>query len=362
MLSLLNKSRIIYPLIFVILASFSVPSEAARKKKKPKKPKFWQMVTFNAQLEIRYDDNVINYSDDDLDLYAGGESESKFSIDSEDDWIFVPRISARIKGNLIAGHTAWLEPFFRYDYYSRNDIRRFYKIGLNGRHYLFPSGYVEAEYSIIPDYYYRNQYYEEGSGVGTYLEANFLKHYLKLEYGMNLIPSLKGDVSYRYEHKTFNEEFSERDLSKNGLRLDGIWRATDWIKFWVFYGLERAKAKGADNPDLYVKDVSYDAWDILFGMRHYSGFLKKFNPEFVTTFKYRRIKYQTAKYVDDYRIGRKDSNYYFRIGMAGRLVAKIRVELDYNLISKRVTLFDTSKEGQLEFDSNSVSFTLSRSL
>jgi hypothetical protein len=361
MLNLINKSKSIFLLITVIFISFFLSADAVAKKKRSKRPKFLQMVTFNAQLEIKYDDNIINYSDDDLDLYAGGARESKFPIESEDDWIYTPRIEARIKGTLLGGHTAWLETFFRYNYYSHNDIRRFYKLGISGRHYLFPSGYVEAEYSLIPDYYYRNQLYEVEPGNDTYLEASFLKHYLKLEYGMNLKPYLKGDISYRHEKKSFNEEFSERDLSVNGLRLDGIWRATDWIKFWAFYGLERAKAKGADFESLDVKDVSYDAWDILFGIRYYGDFLKKYRPEFVTTFKYRRIKYQTLKYTQDYWFGRKDSNYYLRIGVAGRLPARVRVELDYNLAAKRAALLDTSKEGQLEYDSNSISLTLNRS-
>jgi hypothetical protein len=344
----------------VILFLFSVPADAARKKKRPRKSKFSQVVMFNADLEIRYDDNIINYSDDDLDLYAGGANESKFSIDSKDDWILIPRLEARIRGKLIKGHTAWLEPSFRYYYYTRNDIRRYFRLGLIGRHYLFRSGYLEAEYSYIPDYYYRNQYYTDDSGVSTYLEANFSKHYLKFEFGMNLKPSLKGDISYRYQSKEFTEEFNERDLSVNGIRLDGVWTAAKWIKLWGYYGLERAEARGADIPNPDIKDVSYDAWDMTFGARYYSGILKKFKPEFVTTFKFRQIKYQTVKYLDIYRFGRKDNNYYFRIGVALQLPEKIRLEMDYNSVAKRSDIIDLSVKGLLEYDSNSVSFRIRR--
>jgi len=344
----------------VIFLLLSIPADAGKKKRRPKKSKLSRAVMFNAYLEIKYDDNIINYSDDDLDLYAGGESESKFSIESRDDWIFIPRLKARIRGRLLGGHTAWLEPSFRYYYYARNDIRRYFRLGLIGRHYLFRSGYVEAEYSVIPDYYYRNQFYRDESGTGTYLKANFSKHYLKFEFGMNLKPSLKGDISYRYQNKTFNEEFGERDLSVNGIRLDGIWTASKRFKFWGYYGLERAEAKGADIPDLDIKDVSFDAWDITFGARYYSGILKKYKPEFVTSFKYRQIKYQTIKYRDIYRFGREDNNYYFRVGVAGQLPGKARIEVDYNLVAKRVTLLDTSKEGLLEYDSNSVSLKIRR--
>jgi hypothetical protein len=359
-MSLSLKPRTIAVLSLVLLFSLSVSAFSAKKKKRKAKSFFGEVVTFNASLDIIYDDNIINYSDDDLDLYAGGASESKFAIESKDDWIFTPDIEARIKGKFIGGHTAWLEPSFSYYYYARNDIRRYSKLGLAGRHYFIRSGYVEAEYSFIPDYYYRNEFYRDPAGNDKYIEASFFKHYLKLEVGKDLTPTIKGDVSYRFQHKTFNKAFSERDLTVNGLRLDGIWRPIEWIKFWAYYGLERAEAKGADNPDLNVKDVSYDAWDITFGARYYAQFLRKIRPEFVSTFEYRQIRYQTIKYVDVYRFGREDSNYYFKIGVAGKMPFRIRAEIDYNLAAKRASVEDPAARGLLEYDSNSVSTRLSR--
>jgi hypothetical protein len=245
----------------------SAPSFAAKQKKRAKKSRFSEIVSFDVKLDVTYDDNVINYSDDDLDLYSGDPDSSKFAIDSEDDFVFIPEIRIRLKGNFIKGHTAWLQPSFRYYYYARNDIRRYARLGIIGRHYVGPGLYGEIEYAYLPDYYYRNQYYVDESGAGSYIEANFSKHYLKFEIGKDLTSTFKADVSYRYRNKTFNEEFSERDLTTNGIRVDGIWRATRRFKFWGYYGLERATAKGADIEDLNVKDVSYDAWDVTLGVR-----------------------------------------------------------------------------------------------
>ena len=352
------RFAVILSLIFIL--AFPVSSFAAKKKKRKAKPWFSEMVSFDARLDITYDDNIINYSDDDLDLYTGGTKDSKFAIESKDDWIITPRLSARIKGKLIKDHTAWLEPSFNYYYYARNEVRRYSRLGLVGRHYIMRSAYAEIEYAYIPDYYYRNEYFRDPADSNRYLEASFSKHYLKFEVGKDLTPDLKGDVSYRYQHKTFNKEFSERDLSVNGLRLDGIWKATDWIKLWTYYGFERAKAKGADNPDLDVIDVSYDAWDITFGARYYASFMTKIKPEFVSTFKYRQIRYQTIKYGDIYRFGREDSNYYFRLGAACRLPAKVRFEIDYNLVSKRASVDDPDIQNLLDYNSNSIGIRLSR--
>lgn len=360
MMRLTGNSKAVVFISALLLICVASPAFAARKKKRDKKSKFSEMVSFDVRLDITYDDNVINYSDDDLDLYEGDPQASKFAIDSEDDFAFVPDLRMRIKGNLIKGHTAWLEPSFRYYYYARNDVRRYSRLGVIGRHYVAPGTYAELEYAYLPDYYYRNQYYIDATGTGNYLEANFSKHYLKFEIGRDLTKTIKADISYRYQYKAFNEEFSERDLNTNGIRIDGIWRATSRFKFWGYYGLERAKARGADTENLNVKDVSYDAWDMTLGVRYYSTVLRSLRPEVVATFKFREIKYQTTKYIDVYRFGRTDHNYYVRTGLAGRLPAKVRMEIDYNFIAKRVDLLDTSKEGQLEYESNSVTFGLSR--
>lgn len=339
--------------LFLILLLWS-PADA-QKKKKSIEPRKQQILFLDVRLELTYDDNIINYSDADLDLYGDDGRPDKFAIESKDDWIITSRIKSRLKGKFISGRTAWIDLNFNNYFYSRNEVRRFKKYGLSVRQYFRRGGYTEIEYSFIPDYYYRNQFYE-----GSYIESSFSKHFLKAEVGLNLLPSLKGDISYRFQSKTFNEEVSERDLTINGVRLDGIWKASKKFKFWAYYGLERAIAKGADDPDPDIKDVSYDAWVITLGSRHYSPYLRKLKPQLVVSFQYREIKFQTIKYRDEYRFNRRDSNYEFRIGTAWQLPYTIVLDIDYKLQAKRLDLFYPSAKSLLEYDSNSISFELKR--
>ncbi len=327
----------------------------AKKKKKSDKSRRQQIFFFDVRLELTYDDNIINYSDADLDLYGDDARPDKFAIESKDDWIITSRFESRLRGKFISGRTAWLDLNFNNYFYVRNEVRRYRKYGLSGRQYFMRGGYAEIEYSYIPDYYYRNQFYG-----GSYIEASFAKHFVKAEAGFNLLPSLKGDVSYRFQSKTFNEQVRERDLTINGVRLDGIWKASKKFKFWAFYGLERAIARGADDPDPDIKDVSYDAWELTLGSRHYSPYLRKLSPQLVVSFQYRRIKFQTTKYRDIYRFGRQDSNYEFRIGTAWQLPYMIGLDIDYKLQAKRSDLFYPSVKNLLEYDSNSISFELKR--
>lgn len=339
----------------LILVLFAWSPACAQKEKKPAKPRKQQILFFDVRLELTYDDNIINYSDADLDLYVDDARPDKFAIVSKDDWLITSRLKMRLKGKFISGRTAWIDLNFNNYFYSRNKVRRYQKYGLSVRQYFKRGGYTEIEYSFIPDYYYRNQFYE-----GTYIEASFSKHFLKAEVGLDLLPSLKGDISYRFQSKSFNKEVRERDLTINGVRLDGIWRASKKFKFWAYYGLERATARGADDPDPDIRDVSYDAWGLTLGSRHYSPYLRKLKPQLVVSFQYREIKFQTIKYRDEYRFNRRDSNYEFRIGTAWQLPFTIGLDIDYKLQAKRSDLFYPSAKSLLEYDSNSISFELKR--
>lgn len=338
----------------LILALLVWSPASAQKRKKSAKPRSQQIFFLDVRLELTYDDNIINYSDADLDLYSDDARPDKFLIESEDDWIMTSRIESRFKGKFISGRTAWLDLNFNNYFYVRNEVRRYQKYGLSGRQYFMRGGYAEIEYSYIPDYYYRNLY------NGAYIAASFSKHFLKAEVGLNLLPSLKGDISYRFQSKTFNEEVRERDLTVNGVRLDGIWKASKKFKFWVYYGLERAIARGADDPDPDIKDVSYDSWELTLGSRHYSPYLRKLKPQLVLSFQYKKIKFQTNKYRDEYRFLRRDSNYEFRIGTAWQLPFTVRLDIDYKLQAKRTDLYYPSVKSLLEYDSNSISFELKR--
>jgi len=349
------KSAVLIILAAAMTIAVLAPSAEAKRKKKPKKQKKEKILFIGTDLKFTYDNNIINYSDADLDLYDTGGDTSKFAIESKDDFIISPKVDIRLKGNFIAHHTAWIGTNITYYYYVQNEIRRFQKYSLFARQYVGNGKYLEAEYAYIPDYYYRNQFYQ-----GTFVEASFSKHYLKFEAGAQLFPSLNTTLAYRRQMKYFNAEVSERDLTVNGVRAEGVWRASKSLKFWLYYGFEAASAAGADNPSLDVKDVSYDAWDITLGGRYYSRLLGKLKPQLVSTLQFREITFVTNKYLDIYRFDRNDHNLQFRVGTAVQAPWKTRVDLDYVYKQKRADLPIPSLESLLNYNSYSISLTLRR--
>jgi hypothetical protein len=345
------KRSMVSCLSVVFLATLlllTLPSQAdAKRKVKHKKSKTIKYLYLDASLGISYDDNVINYSDADLNLFSNDSLQGKFAIQSKDDWIIVPQIRPRLKASFLGGQTAWVSLGFDYYNYIQNDVLRYERITLEGRQYYSSKGYGQLTYSYIPNYYYRN--YTVGRdqyGFDIFHEAKYSKHSVALETGYDFTRLISGTVIYNYQHRSFNKEFNFRSTNLNGIDLQGMWKVLPMVRIWAYYGYESSRAKGADMPDTIV-DVSYDAWDITFGARYYAPFLKKYSPELFSAFQFRNIKYQSDRPLDAYRLGRKDNNYLLRIGVACRIHHDFQAELTYSYLQKKAQLPDLYPNGNV---------------
>jgi len=326
----------------ICLAPFAHSSPQSKGQKR-----FWSI---QAEIDLSYDDNIINYSDFDLDLFESGGREEKFTIESKSDFITAPRFTLEVKPRIFRRYSSELSFTYRYRIYSKNSVKDYHFLSVRLHQSLRRYGYCEFRYYFIPEYYYRNQY---DSDLGEYQEAYFKKHSLTLEYGYYFKKYLKGAIGYSYRIKDF-DLFDERDAQYNSVYLESILRYWRSVKFWGEYRVSYSRAEGRDDPDPSVKDVSYDAWGFTLGSRVYGQHFLPYPVEFVTTFKLDRILFQTEKILDDYRLGRKDSNHEVRFGFAVSPLKKVRLELDYYYNTKGVTLTEESLADRLEYSSNEV--------
>lgn len=313
----------------------------------PGSKRFWSL---QAEVDLSYDDNIINYSDFDLDLFESGGREEKFAIGSKSDFITAPKFTLQLRPRILKRYASELSFTYRYRIYSRNSVKNYHFLSAAVHQSLRKYGYWEFRYYFIPEYYYRNQYDRD---LGEYQEAYFEKHSLSLEYGYYFKRYLKGAVWYSYRVKDF-DLFDERDAEYHSLYLESIWRYWRSVKFWGEYRVTYSRAEGRDDPDPQVKDVSYDSWGFTLGSRLYGERVVDLPLEFVTTFEYDRIMFQTEKIQDDYRLGRKDNNYQLRFGIAYSPLDEVRLELDYYYSTKSVTLAEESLADRLEYSSNEV--------
>lgn len=354
-------------LVIALLAALMVfacwaPAQAGKKKKPRGKSYAQKRITIETDLGFIYNDNILGYSDADLDLYNADSLQEKFAIESKGDWIITPSVRPRISSDLLWGRNSTLGLAFDYYFYVKNDVRRYSRFTIDGRHDLSDRFYLALAYNYIPDYYYRNQFYGGAPGIPAgYLKAAFAKQSLTAEIGFDIVKTLKGNVSYSYQHKAFNKEFNYRDLNVNGFQIQAIWRPLGPLKLWAIYGYENAAANGADMAPNVI-DVSYQAWDVTLGTRYYSRWLGGLKPQFFGTFELRNIKYQTDRYRDLFRYGREDNNYRARVGAAWRLPHDLAGEISYSFSQKRsgIPAPNQALEERLDYKVNVYTLRISR--
>jgi hypothetical protein len=373
----MKKGKLSFIIISLLLAAFIVsPASAAKKKARAKAAP--RTFVLDVSLGLTYDDNIIRYSDADLDLFSVDSLPGKFSIKSKSDWIMAPQIRPRIQGRLIGNQPATLTLGYDYFGYVRNDVRRYSRFIVELRQDFLSRGYAQISYGYVPKYYYRNLFVRHDSiGGDIYEPAHFSKNTVGVEIGYDITKTIKGSVAYQFLNKSYDKIFNYRDLTQNGFDITGIWRAAKPLKFWGIYGYENAKAKGADLPDS-VLDLSYIAWDLTFGVRHYAAFLPRFKPEFYTSFQFRRIMYQSDKPPANFgrnafQFARNDNNYLLHLGAACQVAYKLHLDADYAFSTKRSSLPDlypdthlnipqTTRqlEKMLNYSANTISLKLSR--
>jgi hypothetical protein len=374
------RTKRLHPDLRLVLALVLVAAvlSAQAAQAKPKKSKTRQEATskrsimFDVGLSVTYDDNIINYSDADLDLYDSGSSQGKFAIASKDDWIIVPRISPRLRGNLLGDQLGWIDLGFSYYGYASNDIRRYSRLSLSARQHISPELYGEISYVFIPSYYYRNYLVgQDGDGNDIFREANFSKHNILIEVGYSITRTLSAMAAYNFQNKTYNREFKFRNLNVHGLQIGGDWRPGRPLRFWGSYIFERGFAKGADMPDSLL-DVSYDSWSLTFGIRHYMNILDQIKPELFGSARLRGTLFQTDRFRQVFYYGREDANYLTRAGLAWWFPYRIRGTFEFAFAQKRAALPDIypdpgrvpettiELESKLNYKSNSITIGLSR--
>jgi len=256
-------------------------------------------------LKCTYDDNILNYSDADLDLYdsIGSTPAGKFGIDSKDDFIFSPSFGIKYKSRLL-GHTFQAGFSSIYNFNVKNDLCRYFSGTIWVREYLRKGTYLQAGLKYIPEYHYRNLLAYDGA----YREAEFSKLGADLTLYSVLAKRIAGRAYLGHERKDFGRFFDERDLKtyrfgfELNYRFSGRGRAVGGYEF----SISKSEGRGSE---AYRRDTSYDMFSFWGGLRFAADGISGKRLLVSPRLGYRLALYQTAKmtWEDRFRFGRKDT-------------------------------------------------------
>jgi hypothetical protein len=306
---------------------------------------------FNFSLGAGYDDNVLNYSDADLDQFdsLAADSSAKFAIDSKDDYIISPRAEIILKTKALK-HSLHIGFNAGYNIFSKNDIKNYGSFGFWFREYLNKKAYCQLSGSYIPNYYYRNLFLS----AGKYEKAHYDKFGLGAKFLTAIYRGFSGSVSYRYENRDFNRIFDERDLKTNNFSSELIYRSKQSFKCWGGYEFSIARAAGR-NDFTDRRDVSYDAFLFWVGSRLYFKGINDKNMNAGAMVSYKNTLFQTDKltHEDRYRFGRKDDRWSITISVNHDLNKKATIGLLVNHVNNSVDLPAVDLKPFLDYNSTS---------
>jgi len=305
-----------------------------------------------------YDDNILNYSDGDLDQIDDTTvTDNKYGLESISDFIITPEIELVLK-QTIGKHSTHFGVNARYYYYLENDIKRYYRIRAFIRRYLKRGTYLEGTVSYLPDYYYRNSYSSEAG----YQEAEFNKLSARLKLSAKVMKSSRLNLFYTYANKDFIPVFDERDIDGHEFGGELIYYKGRAWKAWGAFTFSTYAGAGADNPE-YQRDTSYDSFDFRLGSKFYFKGMAQ-NPVSIGGLAiYKKSFFQTDKIssADRYRFGREDDRIEIRFSVEHGLTDKLTARAGFNYVSKKTDLPAQELEELLEYSSNSFNFKLNYS-
>lgn len=161
-----------------------------------------------------YDNNLLQYSDDQLRLFEAGTRPDEFSIRTRDDFIANPYATLNLEQRRPGGRRRALRLHAEGNFHSKNGTADAHAMSIGWREGFGEGRRFAATYYLLPRYYLR-QLFDPNAvvafrGLSKYRRAEFKLQITTLGWTQRLRRNLTGNAEYRYEARGYNPEFEER--------------------------------------------------------------------------------------------------------------------------------------------------------
>ena len=229
----------------------------------------------NVSLEGRYDDNIIQLSERDLDRLKANTDPSRFRIETPDDTIAEGRFSFRYKARPIPRRETAFLAFLDAHRYTRNSVKDYQEFGVSILQEITASrqhlGSLRVEFSRTPHFYLRQLTDNDASfAAGRRIReaATYSQNEYSIAYRQELINNrLEGRLSRTRRPRDFDHHFEERDSTTDSWSLSLQGRPFGGSRIEVGLGYEagalhaRGDLSSTPIPD---DDISYRYHAIVF--------------------------------------------------------------------------------------------------
>ena len=221
-------------------------------------------------LETRYDDNILQLSEQDKDLFEEEDppDPERFLIETIDDYIAIGRIDVRWRGDPIRRRETAIGASLDAFRYARNGVKDYEKFGVSIFQEITASRRHLASFKIAfsrtPSFYKRQRVDEDDSfdAMDTIRRKySYAEDKYALAYKQEIVNGrLLARFGWRYFDRDYNHHFNERDSTKDiwSLALYGRPFSSSPIEVGLAYETGDLRARG-DLPSSPIADddVSY---------------------------------------------------------------------------------------------------------
>jgi len=321
----------------------------------------WEHFGFEGDFEVVYDENVFEFSDSDQDEFDAGTNPNRFKdIESMDDFIFIPDVSADIHGEVIPESQSALGFRFVPKFHVENEERDYQKYKAYITHRLDRGDRFKLFYTRIPEYFVRNLLdFDLPEGTNRFRKAEFAYDSPGVDFLKIINDRISAKIGYSYEEKDYNREFDERDLSIHLVFGEIILKLCERLKIRGKYEFETAEADAQDDDPAVDFDTSHDqhAWTAKAAYE----FLKTYWVDLRYSFYLRNYTTDNSATDDPFHAGRDDYSHLVSVGLSKEVNEHVEcyVRYEYEVRNSDVdaasvgTLFDPAG-AILEFDTNRV--------
>ena len=161
-----------------------------------------------------YDSNLLQYSDEQLQLFESGTRPDEFSIQTRDDAVWTPFLALTLEQRRSGSRRRSLRLRGDGDFHAKNSTADYHSVGAVWREGLGGGRRLQLSYYLLPNYYLRQLFDATAivpyRGLSKYRRAELRLQIAGANWSQRLGHSgvLSGD--YRFEHRRYNPAFDER--------------------------------------------------------------------------------------------------------------------------------------------------------
>jgi hypothetical protein len=295
--------------------------------------------SFDLLIQERYDDNILELSQRDIDrVESGNFTPGRFLISTPDD--FITNLAGRVRwtGKPWTRRETRIALAAEANWYAQNDVKNYQSYGISIAQELTASkkhlSQLRLSVTNMPEFYDRQLTDDDASVAAQHRirePSRFRETNYWLAYDQDFIADrFDGRLALDHRRRNYNEFFPERDNSRNTVAVTLGGRPFKSYRFGLqgTAGLGRLQARAElDFTDIPDDDISYD-WT-LFGFSTAVPWPGGRSGHFEAEINYEKRTYTTDNKFDLTRYGRHDDRLTWRAGIVQRLPADLELVAYY---------------------------------